>query len=684
MTWLAVALWCLAMMALPTGAAAQDRTLSLYNTHTHERLTVTYKRNGRFVQSGLNQLNRFLRDWRRDEVTRIDPDLFDIVWTVYREVGASEPIHVVSAYRSPATNNMLRRRSSGVARNSQHTQGRAMDFFIPGVSAAEIRAAGLRLEAGGVGYYPRSGTPFVHLDTGSVRMWPRMTRAQLQRVFPNGRTIHMPADGQPLAGYELALRDRERRSGRPAAGSSASVARAQTQGDGDIVLPSEAGGGFFQALFGGGNEDDDRPATPAQARPTAVAAASVTPQSVTPQVTAETQVAALTPEPREPYAVQAPTLPPYATLDGTSSAPSTIAGLTVPAPVPAPTIDEIQLASVIPATAPQATSITAQVQSPALEPSPIITASAPTTPRPPEPRQAPAGGILQPDAARSALAAALSPSGTSPVSNLPAITREERIDDTVPQPGQIAAIIEARFAERRASEASLAGQVASALQREPQTTPEPARSDMAQAGPVSRQVLGSEQESLLTPGTLSPSEFDVAIAAQPRFLAPAPAPAPSIRAEQPAPAALTASAPGIDDSEQPSVSPQSIETLIAAAFAAQEQQRLPAQAAIDTLAQPSEALTEAPAAAPPDESRQTTVAASAPAPSSNGITGRLYPINHDLSAALAKGSIRGIGHTGLTAPTAAAGSLSPLPFVSEGFARSRGFSRADGFGLSTW
>jgi uncharacterized protein YcbK (DUF882 family) len=237
---------------------AQDRTLSLYNTHTHERLTVTYKRNGRFVQAGLNQLNRFLRDWRRDEVTRIDPDLFDVVWTVYREVGASEPIHVVSAYRSPATNNMLRRRSSGVARNSQHTQGRAMDFFIPGVSASEIRAAGLRLQQGGVGFYPRSATPFVHLDTGSVRMWPRMTRSQLSRVFPDGRTIHIPADGQPMPGFEQAQRDLQRGGGRSVLASASSNASSdQNDGDGDIVLPGESGGGFLQALFGGNTPEPE-------------------------------------------------------------------------------------------------------------------------------------------------------------------------------------------------------------------------------------------------------------------------------------------------------------------------------------------------------------------------------------------------------------------------------------------
>lgn len=658
---LAFAFCILATMAMPAAALAQDRTLSLYNTHTHERLTVTYKRNGRFVQSGLNQLNRFLRDWRRDEVTRIDPDLFDIVWTVYREVGASEPIHVVSAYRSPATNNMLRRRSSGVARNSQHTQGRAMDFFIPGVSAAEIRAAGLRLESGGVGYYPRSGTPFVHLDTGSVRMWPRMTRAQLQRVFPNGRTIHVPSDGNPLSGYEQALRDYERRSGRPAVGTSTSVASAQTDGDGDIVLPSESGGGFFQALFGG-DDADEQPAPTSATQPTAVVTASTTPAAP------ETDTGPS--EPREPYAVASPILPPYATLDGTSAAPSTIAGLSVPSPVAAPTIDDIQLAALSTAVPPS------DVQ----DASPIITASATTAPQLAQAESAPAGSLVAPADARAALAAALSPSVTTPLPDLPPITREEQIAQSVPQPGQIAAIIEARFAERRASEASLAGQVAQALQREPQTAPEPARADVAQAGPVSRQLLTGEQESLLEPGTLSPSEFEVAFVEEPRFRAPAPSPAPAAGVSSPIPAlaVLAAPAQAAPAPQQPAPSSESIETLIAAAFASQEEQRLPAQTAIDALAEPTQTAVAAPAAEPDANAAQAAAAPIA------GITGRLYPIEVDLSTALAKQSIRSADHAGLVAPTVASGSLSPLSFVSDGFSQNRGFSRSDGFGLSTW
>nr|WP_245418492.1 DUF882 domain-containing protein [Cohaesibacter intestini] len=188
----------------PTMAQAASRSLTLHNTHTKETQTITFKRNGRYDPEGLRQMNRFLRDWRRNESTQMDPVLFDLIWNVYKETGAKKPIHVVSGYRSPATNNMLRRRSRGVAKNSRHTKGQAMDFYLPGVPISKIRRAGLRLQAGGVGYYPTSRSPFVHIDTGNVRHWPRMTRKQLARVFPDGNTVHVPTDGRPLKGYKKA------------------------------------------------------------------------------------------------------------------------------------------------------------------------------------------------------------------------------------------------------------------------------------------------------------------------------------------------------------------------------------------------------------------------------------------------------------------------------------------------
>ena len=195
----------LAASVFGRGASAEDRALKLYNAHTKERATIVFKRDGRYDSAGLAQLNRFLRDWRQNKPIKMDPKLFDLLWEVYRKAGATQPISVVCGYRAPETNAMLRRRSSGVAENSLHTKGKAIDFFIPGVPLAKLRALGLQAQAGGVGYYPSSGSPFVHMDTGSVRHWPRMTRSQLVAVFPNGGTLHIPSDGKPLPGYSQAL-----------------------------------------------------------------------------------------------------------------------------------------------------------------------------------------------------------------------------------------------------------------------------------------------------------------------------------------------------------------------------------------------------------------------------------------------------------------------------------------------
>ncbi len=189
----------------PADAREGNRTLKLYFGHTGERGEFTFKRNGRYDRRELERINHFLRDWRKEESTRIDPELLDLVWEVYKEARAKDYIHVVSAYRSPKTNAMLRKRGRGVAKNSQHTRGKALDFYIPDVPIKKLRRIAMKKQGGGVGYYPSSGSPFVHLDTGSVRAWPRMSRKQLLALFPNGETLHLPSDGNPLPGYERAV-----------------------------------------------------------------------------------------------------------------------------------------------------------------------------------------------------------------------------------------------------------------------------------------------------------------------------------------------------------------------------------------------------------------------------------------------------------------------------------------------
>jgi uncharacterized protein YcbK (DUF882 family) len=186
------------------------RTISLHHVHTNEDLTITFKRNGEYDEAALQKINWILRDWRKNQAIKMDPEEIDLLWEVYRDVGAKESIHIICGYRSPETNNMLRSRSKGVAKFSQHTLGKAIDFYIPGIPLDVLRAAAMKAQGGGVGFYPTSGSPFVHVDVGNVRAWPRMTREQLVRLFPDGRTVHLPTDGTPLPGYQLALADVER------------------------------------------------------------------------------------------------------------------------------------------------------------------------------------------------------------------------------------------------------------------------------------------------------------------------------------------------------------------------------------------------------------------------------------------------------------------------------------------
>lgn len=249
-------------------ANGDSRTLSLHHLHTDENITVTYKRDGRYDDDALKKLDHFLRDWRKDESVHMDPHLFDVIWEVSREFGKDKSIQIVCGYRSPSTNAMLRRRSSGVAQFSQHTLGKAMDFYIQGASLEEIREAGLRLQRGGVGYYPTSGSPFVHLDVGSVRHWPRMTHEQLARVFPNGRTVHIPSDGQPLSGYAQALADIQKRG--LSTPSEMSLAAAQSAGVDTSSTRSARAKNILASLFHTDEDDDDR----TQAAPAASTTAS--------------------------------------------------------------------------------------------------------------------------------------------------------------------------------------------------------------------------------------------------------------------------------------------------------------------------------------------------------------------------------------------------------------------------
>lgn len=260
-----LAAFCLCALA-PGSANAQTRTLKLHFVHTGEKAEIVYKRNGSYVEAGLKQANKVLRDFRRNEPTKMDPRLLDLVWEVYQQTGSSGYINVISAYRSPATNGMLRSRGRGVAKNSQHTLGKAMDFFLTDVKLSKLREAGLKMGVGGVGFYPASGSPFVHLDTGNVRHWPRMSRQELARIFPDGKTLHVPSDGKPMPRYEQALAEYKTK-GRTSSITVASAAKKR---------------GFFEMLTARTQEDqadDEDGAAPEVAVASALAIAEPAPSA---------------------------------------------------------------------------------------------------------------------------------------------------------------------------------------------------------------------------------------------------------------------------------------------------------------------------------------------------------------------------------------------------------------------
>jgi uncharacterized protein YcbK (DUF882 family) len=165
-------------------AAGETRTLSLYHVHTKESLTITYKKNGRYIPSALEKLNLLLRDWRKNEVITIDPKTIDLMWELHADLGSQAPIHIISGYRSSATNAMLKKIGRNVAKQSMHIRGKAIDLYFPDISVEKIRGSAIVRQIGGVGYYPRSGSSgFVHIDSGRVRYWPRPNEIQLAEIM---------------------------------------------------------------------------------------------------------------------------------------------------------------------------------------------------------------------------------------------------------------------------------------------------------------------------------------------------------------------------------------------------------------------------------------------------------------------------------------------------------------------
>ena len=145
------------------------RRLPVENTHTGETLDIVYYSDGLYHLEALAEIDHFMRDWRNDKSMRIDTKVLDLLAEIHKKLDTGVPFHVLSGYRSPETNEMLRKRGNRVAKNSLHMQGMAIDFYCPNRSIKTVRNTAKSFKAGGVGYYPRSG--FVHIDTGPIRYW---------------------------------------------------------------------------------------------------------------------------------------------------------------------------------------------------------------------------------------------------------------------------------------------------------------------------------------------------------------------------------------------------------------------------------------------------------------------------------------------------------------------------------
>ena len=154
----------------PRAAEPRERHLRLYHTHTGERIDVVYRRGDAYVADGLRALESYLRDFRTGDARSFDPRLFDVLADLAESAGMPDgEFQVISAYRSPKTNEMLRGRTTGVAKNSLHMEALALDVRLPGVETSKLRDAALALRRGGVGYYADSD--FIHVDVGRVRRW---------------------------------------------------------------------------------------------------------------------------------------------------------------------------------------------------------------------------------------------------------------------------------------------------------------------------------------------------------------------------------------------------------------------------------------------------------------------------------------------------------------------------------
>jgi len=287
-----------------TAAFSGNRTIQLHNIHTKETLSVQYKKDGQYIPDAMDKIDWILRDWRRNEKTKMDPRTIDILWEMHTELGSNEPIHIISGYRSRGTNDMLRRTVGGQASESQHTTGKAVDVTFPDVPLRNIRYAAMVREMGGVGYYPTSGIPFVHVDTGRVRAWPRLPRYELALLFPNGSSKHAPADGGALSPEDVRVAQSRYKDLAVQVAAFFDLRKAPKDRRNDGVLVADAGRAIPPAIA-----------------PSSASSASAVPKPVPAPprpIAAGTQVASLAPvaipSPREPVTAASPAVPKPAAL----------------------------------------------------------------------------------------------------------------------------------------------------------------------------------------------------------------------------------------------------------------------------------------------------------------------------------------------------------------------------------
>lgn len=261
----ASALFALGNLA-PVVAGGESRTISLRHMHTGESLTIEYMKDGRYVPSAMKQINYLLRDWRKNQVITIDPRTIDLVWELHEDLGSHEPIQIVCGYRSASTNAFLHRIGRHVAKESQHIQGKAIDFYFPDVPTIKIRNAALVRQVGGVGYYSSAGGPtgFLHADSARVRHWgPAISASQMAAIFRDnqkivGRRLRMNS------GNDTAVASNDTGNGKAQSGfftkllglnkgdaSAAASAAAPSQ-----VASAKTKGAATNSLYSAGDQDD--------------------------------------------------------------------------------------------------------------------------------------------------------------------------------------------------------------------------------------------------------------------------------------------------------------------------------------------------------------------------------------------------------------------------------------------